>query len=188
MRRIFQLLAFATMLAALSSCSSAIHMSIGGPGSLTAIAGAGTPRHPEFSPAESTRASGWLIVAGDSMQVLRGVPPASSRLAAPAVYRLERVSHRLSITGYTTADGRRHEWYGAVRAVHDSLEFLAPPGRGGRLERSTPAETLRVARENVRSISMEGDDPVRTAVTSTLAIGVASAFLIAAVLIGVARL
>src|SRR5262249_17716532 len=115
-RRIRELLASSVVLVALSSCSTASRFSIGGPASPNRIAGAGTTRHPEFSPAESTGAAGWLLITGDSLQILKGVSATSprARLAAPATYRLDHVSRRLSITGYTTADGRWHEWYGSV--------------------------------------------------------------------------
>jgi len=194
MRRVLDLLVVVVMGTALTSCSATNKMAVGGPSDLSKLPTSQqtSKHHPYYAVTDSSRvrAEGWIVVVGDSLQLFKQ-PQSNSSLSrdgVPAAYRFDHASRRMVITGYETTDGLWHDWPGSVRAVRDSLEFLGTRERPSRVQRGTPADTLRLAREQVSAIAVESDDPVRTAVTSVVAIGVLAAMLVVGALVAATSL
>ena len=89
-----------------------------------------------------------LLASSCSAPRVVSAPP-GEHLLTPA----RPVDRRLSITAYTTLDGRHHTWMGSVEpAGAESLLFVLPPEHEHGLERARSEERLTLATADVASV------------------------------------
>jgi hypothetical protein len=171
-----RILALLPPLLALVSCSSGLRLKVVPAEDVTArdVASARRRAPARYVTRDTLRESsdGLVVVRGDSLFRLRRVSVGRTlERAGPPEFRLDGIERSLTLTGYVSADGDRHEWAGQVRARGDSFQFVRPAARAHGLRKGAPGDTLWLARHQVTRLDVEDMSPTGIALGATLGLG-----------------